>query len=112
MCVSASECVRIFYVCSCLYVCMCVCTRKLICTCQFSHSYLLQLTWLIAGLLPCAYIVGLLFTLKTHTDIYNPPVKAPGGAHGHAGKLQFHTAPQVVCVHLISLARFITKGVA
>jgi Ca2+:H+ antiporter len=31
------------------------------------------LMYAVACILPLAYAVGLLFTLKTHTDIYNPP---------------------------------------
>jgi Ca2+/H+ antiporter len=45
-------------------------------------SPLTFLSYLIAGLLPCAYFIGLLFTLKTHADIYNP-VDDGGGTGEH-----------------------------
>uniref|UniRef100_A0AAY4CVG4 Uncharacterized protein n=1 Tax=Denticeps clupeoides TaxID=299321 RepID=A0AAY4CVG4_9TELE len=44
------------------------------------HSHIEPLVYVVSILLPLAYIIGLIFTLKTHTHIYDVHIS---GAHGH-----------------------------
>ncbi|XP_061578088.1 uncharacterized protein LOC133444366 [Cololabis saira] len=52
------------------------------------HNHVQPLVYTISALLPVAYIIGLIFTLKTHSHIYNihvgegQVVRAETGAHG------------------------------
>ncbi|XP_028810901.1 cation/H+ exchanger protein 1 [Denticeps clupeoides] len=45
------------------------------------HSHIEPLVYVVSILLPLAYIIGLIFTLKTHTHIYDVHIS---GAHGHS----------------------------
>eukprot|EP01133_Synstelium_polycarpum_P008921 gene8921-10453_t len=44
-----------------------------------------NLMYIISGVLPVAYFIGLLFTLKTHTHILYPNEGGKGHGHGHGG---------------------------
>ncbi|XP_055078399.1 uncharacterized protein LOC117372029 isoform X2 [Periophthalmus magnuspinnatus] len=48
------------------------------------HNHVQPLVYTMSALLPAAYIIGLLFTLKTHSHIYNIHVEE-GQASGHSG---------------------------
>lgn len=48
------------------------------------HNHIEPLVYSVSALLPVAYIIGLLFTLKTHSYIYNIHVDE-GQASGHSG---------------------------
>lgn len=48
------------------------------------HSHVEPLVYTVCALLPAAYIIGLIFTLKTHSHIYNIHVE-DGQASGHSG---------------------------
>ncbi|XP_071386760.1 cation/H+ exchanger protein 1 [Centroberyx affinis] len=53
-------------------------------------SHIEPLVYTISVMLPAAYLIGLIFTLKTHSHIYDIHISDGHGGHGHAGHHVVH----------------------
>ncbi|KAM8908479.1 cation/H+ exchanger protein 1 isoform 1-T1 [Spinachia spinachia] len=53
---------------------------------QLVLSHIEPLVYTISVLLPAAYLIGLIFTLKTHSHIYDIHISDDHGAHAHGGQ--------------------------
>lgn len=65
------------------------------------------LVYTISVLLPAAYLIGLIFTLKTHSHIYDIHISDGHGGHAHGqyaqeGTSTYHPTGEVTTGHLLA----------
>ncbi|XP_028426329.1 cation/H+ exchanger protein 1 isoform X2 [Perca flavescens] len=75
---------------------------------QLILSHIEPLVYTISVLLPSAYLIGLIFTLKTHSHIYDIHISDGQGGHAHGGQYaqegtsNYHPTGEVPTGHLLA----------
>ncbi|XP_029318047.1 cation/H+ exchanger protein 1 isoform X2 [Cottoperca gobio] len=84
---------------------------------QLILPHIEPLVYTIAVLLPAAYLIGLIFTLKTHSHIYDIHISDGHGGHAHGGQYaqegtsNYHPNGEVTTGHLLAASTCINSSI-